>query len=181
MSDKSIMPSANAPNNGTQPKSIYHITQEFLQLMYSIEENGGELSPEAEASLALNRENFNEKAESIANVIRHMKAEEQLLADEIDRLTERASRKQAARMRLEKRLTDASTLLEIPEVRGKYIDIFFRETKAVHIIDEAVIPRKYKVKKTEYNVLKSVIRKAIETGLKVRGAQLKTNKSLIIK
>lgn len=164
-----------------QRKSLFHIMQEHLPIAAMLEDNGGELTPEVEQALTLNREDFNTKAESIANVIRDMEAEEKMLSDEIDRLSTRLARKVAARKRLEKRLIDASTLLDIPEVRGKYIDLFFRKTTAVQINDERLIPRKYKQKKTTYSVMKAMIKEAIQAGRKVKGAELKTNKNLTIR
>lgn len=181
-SDKSIMPVANAVNGTPAPKSIFQITQDFLFLTYHLEEAGGELDKETEELLTLNKENFKDKAEQYGHVIRHMEAEEKLLADEIDRLNTHLARKVAARKRLEKRLIDASTMLDITEVRGKYIDLFFRPSKFVQITDDSLIPEEYLiVKDPETSISKAMIKKAIEAGKAVPGAELKTNKNLTIR
>jgi hypothetical protein len=67
-------------------KSIFHISQEYAHLEILLLESGGDLSPEIEQALAINREEFEHKATAYHHIILKAEAEELIIDGEIKRL-----------------------------------------------------------------------------------------------
>src|SRR5690606_20278928 len=65
---------------------IFQIYQDYMQLEYILEDNGGELTPEIEEALTSNREQLQTKAVNYALVIRQIDGEANIIAEEIKRL-----------------------------------------------------------------------------------------------
>lgn len=74
-------------------RNIFKLQQEYLDLMDSIEEAEGELTPEMEEQLAINIDDFENKMRSYTGLIKYLDNDATLISDEIDRLRKLQSTK----------------------------------------------------------------------------------------
>lgn len=159
--------------------SLYDLTSEHRLICDAIEEAGGEITPEIEAMLAINEENFLTKAEGYAEMIakyaqmaENAKARKAQL-DKVQKIAENAVK------RMKERIAQAMEEYNLPRVEVGLHKISVRTSKAVEIIDEVAIPNHYK--KVEVSVDKKALREDLMAGIVVEGAELKENKSLQIR
>lgn len=57
----------------------------------------------------------------------------------------------------------------------------FRRSESVEIVDESLIPKKFKAKEIVFKIQKAEIKKALKSGIKVKGAELLEKQNLQIK
>jgi hypothetical protein len=159
--------------------SLYELTSEHRLICEAIEEAGGEITPEIEAMLAINEENFLTKAEGYAEMIakyaqmaENAKARKAQL-DTVQKIAENAVK------RMKERIAQAMEEYNLPKVEVGMHKISFRTSKAVEIIDEVAIPNQYK--KVAVSVDKKALREDLMAGVVIEGAELKENKSLQIR
>jgi hypothetical protein len=69
-------------------KSIYDISEEYLNIVAELEESEGELTPELEERLAINKEDFIAKATAYVHIIRMTESETSFIDTEIERLND---------------------------------------------------------------------------------------------
>lgn len=67
-------------------KNIYDISEEYLSIVSELEEAEGELTPELEEKLKINREDFEAKATAYIHIIRINEGESDFITTEIERL-----------------------------------------------------------------------------------------------
>lgn len=155
----------------------YELDNALTMLLTSVDEETGEVNPEA-------LKNFNElqiakeeKLENIACYIKNLKAESAALKAEEDNL---AKRRQAVDNHV-KRLV--ALLEQNTEISEKYkftrATISYRHSTKLEITDEALIPKKLLRIKTEPD--KIAIKEILATGKKVKGCQMVDNYSIQIK
>lgn len=160
-------------------QSLYNITAEHRYLCAMLEESGGELTPEMEKALTINKEQLTVKAETYAEIINKYLN----LAAIAKARKEQMAKAQATAERIaqifKERLRDAMVETDTSKIESGVYRLFLRSTKAVVVDDEAVLPNHCRVVKTTPD--KKAIKEAIERGEEVRGAHLQENKSLIIK
>ena len=170
-------------------KSIFQISKEFEQLELMLLDSGGELTPELEEALRINREELLEKTEAYTYILAKFNNKRELIASEIKRLEAltRFYRNQC------KRLEDA--LLIALNQFGSIIDrrsgrkaietpfhrITTRRSTQVKVEDHTVVPDEFKVEKREVSIDKKALKRAIEGGRDVPGAKLLTKQNLSIK
>ena len=159
--------------------SLYELTSEHRLICEAIEEAGGEITPEIEAMLAINEENFLTKAEGYAEIFakytqmaENAKARKAQL-DTVQKIAENAVK------RMKERIAQAMEEYNLPKVEVGLHKISFRTRHAVEIIDEVAIPNQYK--KVAVSVDKKALREDLMAGILVEGAELKENKSLQIR
>jgi hypothetical protein len=163
-------------------KSLYQITVEEQNLFNQIEALDGELTPELEKALELNKENFDTK---IRGCIWRNKKQK----DELEAAKKEKERVEKVIKRLENSIADMENrMLVAVEIFGgvKQIDTFtlsIKETKSTDIFDAELIPAKFKITETvtTTKIPKDEIKKAINAGEEVPGARIQTNKTLQIK
>ena len=68
-------------------KSIYNISEEYLSIVTELEESEGELTPELEERLSINRVDFIAKATAYVHIIRMTESENSFIDLEIERLS----------------------------------------------------------------------------------------------
>lgn len=153
-------------------KSIYNIQKEYIELVDSILDNGGEMSPEQEFALAINKEEIEVKAAQYAFVIKDIDNDISAIDAEIDRLKELKRIKTNVIERLKKIASDAMKLYGIEKISLPSIKISFRKSSSVNIFDEESIPEEYKVKKEVVTISKTKIGEAIKAGVEVPGANI---------
>lgn len=159
--------------------NLYEITQQQQELNNLLEESYGELTPELEQALELNLDNFSVKAEGYVKAIKNYKAESDAIAEEIRRLQDKKKVCENAVDRMKTALSDSMNVFGMSKVQAGLFKISLTTSKAVNIIDEDAIPQNYK--KVKYEVSKTEIKKAIEAGETVEGAEIKENHSITIR
>lgn len=159
--------------------TLYQLTEEHKLICDALEENGGEITPEIEAMLAINAENFVTKADGYCEMIaKYLQMAEAAKArkaqlDNVQKVAENTAK------RLRERLLLAMDEYGMEKVEIGLHKLSKRTSKAVEITDETKIPNNY-IKVTT-SIDKSALRTDLLNGVLIEGAELKTNTSLIIK
>lgn len=159
--------------------SLYDLTSEHRLICDAIEEAGGEITPEIEAMLAINEENFLTKAEGYAEIIAkyaqmaEMAKARKAQLDTVQKVAENTVK------RMKERIAQAMDTYGLPKVEVGLHKFSFRTSKAVEITDEAKIPNEYI--KVATSVDKTKLRADLMAGVVIEGAELKDNKSLQIR
>lgn len=160
-------------------KSLYSITQEYNDIASQLEE--GEFTPELETALAITSEELQNKAVSYGFVIKQFDDEIDNVSNEIKRLQDIKKAKENAKDRIKQTISDAMLHYGITEVKIPTLKLNFRESKSVEIVDADKLARKYLFYQATYTPDKTAIKKAIESGELVDGAELVINQNLQIK
>lgn len=160
--------------------TLFNITHERRLIMAALEAADGESSPELDEALAINRSDFEEKAENYGVVMRKLQTDTEAIDSEIKRLTALKNAKERQCAKLEERLLEALLLYGEEDEKGiRRIEAGTfrfstrRNPKSVEILDENLVPEEFKVAKTTYTISKTTIKNALELGQEVPGAQFK--------
>ena len=158
--------------------TLYHISDEQRRLNAMLEETGGELTPEIEEALAVNEQNFVQKAENYGYAILHYKAIVAAVKAEKDRLDAIKKTAENAIARREERIVAAMQQFDRPKVEADTLKLSLRRSERVVIDDENNLPADCIVVKTE--VSKTEVKRHLKAGETI-GAHLEENQSLQIK
>lgn len=162
--------------------SLYNIELEYLQLVETLIENGGEATPELEEALQLNKQNLETKGTNYGLVVKQIEAECDIIDSEIARLTALKKSRSKAIDRLKNNLSTAMQLYDIEEIKTPILKINFRKSESVEVIDLKLLDREYiKVSDPVESADKAKIKEAIKEGKVVVGATLNQNKNIQIK
>lgn len=158
---------------------LYDIKKEYLDLTEKIIEQDGELTEEDFAALNNIDEDFSEKANNYAGLIKNLEVEIKALSDASKAFKERAERKAKTVDYLKENLKSTMELIGKDKVETLNAVVSFRRAQSVEIVDEGNIPEEYK--KVSYTVNKAAIREVLKAGQSVSGAVLKESKSLQVR
>lgn len=161
--------------------SIYNITSEYQLLINQIIEAEGEITPEIEALLTINKEQLQEKGINYAYVIKQFDANCDVIDNEIKRLTAMKKAQNNLSERLKNTISSAMQLFEVEEIKTPLIKLNFRNSESVEITNEAQLAEKFLVVKTVVTPDKKAIKEAIKSGEFVEGATISYNRNLQIK
>ena len=161
--------------------NIYQIQNEYQLLINSIIENDGEITPEQELALTINKDQLQSKSESYAYVIKQMDAECDIIDLEIKRLQQAKKVRENTVERLKATLSNAMQLFEVDEIKTPLIKLNFRKSESVVVYDTNSLPQMYKIIKVTETPDKAKIKEAIKQGETVIGAELVINQNLQIK
>lgn len=165
--------------------TLFQLTQEELNFLALMEENGGEVTDEILEDLAIRRENFQHKAEAYAKFILKLEGEADQAAAEIKRIQGLKKAKEAVATRLKDTLLQALQVFGQEDKAGvrrfetALCKLSTRRSQAVEVTDETVLPDACFVMKRE--VSKMAIKKLLEEGADLEGAAIKENVSLQIR
>jgi hypothetical protein len=161
--------------------SLYQIDTALQSALDTLSDNGGILTPELEAILALDGEQWAAKAQSYMHVITQLEADAEACAKEIARLkaSEARSTKQAEALR--DRLRDSLLARGGDPVAVGTWRLSLRKSEAVEVADDAVLSNGYTVTKTTVQPDKAAIKAAIKAGAIIEGAAIVTRYSLQVK
>lgn len=159
--------------------SLYALTDEHRLICEAIEEAGGEITPEIEALLAINEQNFVAKAESYAEIIAKYAQLADNAGQRIAQLQQVKKVAENAQKRMKERILEAMLEYGLPKVECGLHKYSVRTSKAVEITDEAKLPTEYI--KVATSVDKSALRADLLAGKVVEGAELRENKTIQIK
>lgn len=162
-------------------KSIYNISQELETIFNKIEDNDGVIDEQIETSLAITKQELENKGVQYAFKCLSIKSENEEIDAEIERLSRLKSKNIDLENRLRETLKNAMLHFGIKEIKIPTLKINFRKSTTIQIDNEDLIDEKYKVEKITKTISKSLIKEAIEKGENVFGASKVENKSLQIK
>lgn len=162
-------------------KSIYVINNEYLQLVDALIESGGEVTPELEQALQINKEELELKATNYAYFIKSLEDQNTSIDNEIKRL--QAIKKTNSNLveRLEFNISNAMQIFEKDEIKTPTLKLIFRKSESVECLDVNALDKEYKRIKVTEEADKTKIKEALKDGVFIPGCRLVTNKNLQIK
>lgn len=122
---------------------------------------------------------FEEKVENTAKVIKNKEASKKLIKEEIDRLTARYKSLDNDVAWLKRSMQEAFEITGHEKVKGLLFTVYLAKNQPSVVVDEDQLPKKYFVitKKPDKNAIKELL----NAGKKVKGATLQESRSLRIK
>ena len=160
--------------------NIYQIQQDYLSITNELIENGGELSPELETSLAINKAELQQKAVAYIYVTKSLEADVSTIDEEIKRLQALKASRVKTIDKLKETVKQAMEMYEIEEIKTATLKINFRKSESVEV-DPDIISDIWCNIKTVKTPDKAKIKEAIKIGTAIRGASLKINRNIQIK
>ena len=124
-------------------------------------------------------EQFEEKVENTAKVIKNKEASKKLIKEEIDRLTARYKSLDNDVIWLKKSMQEAFEITGHEKVKGLLFTVYMGKNQPSVVVDEDLLPKKYFVQKLTPD--KTTIKELLNAGKKVKGATLQESRSLRIK
>lgn len=160
--------------------NIYQIEQEFLSISNDIIEAGGELTPELETAISINKEQLQNKGINYGYVIKSLESDITAIDEEIKRLNALKSSRNKTVNLLKNTIKEAMQLYGIEELKTPTLKINFRKSESVEVDTDMVLDM-YCNFKTVKTPDKAKIKKIIKSGDAVFGACLNINWNLQIK
>lgn len=159
-------------------KSMYKIQDDYINILSQVEAGEGELTPDLEKDLKINEEEKEAKALAYIQFIEEEGVFIERVKKEINRLKEIQKRSQNLVDRLKENLVNSVSLFG--EYNTGFYSVNTRTSKSVNILEESSIPDVYKTKYETLKVDKGAIKKAIESGESVYGAEVVESKNISI-
>jgi len=162
-------------------KSLYKIDKELMALLEAIAEQEGEITPEQDEQLAINRYELETKAVDYSMAILQLNAWVEMADKEAKRVTAIKNAYKKTSETLKQRITDAMERYDIKEVKDATIKVSLRKSVQTIIDDLDQVPKQYKTVKVETTPDKTAIKKAIQEGEIIEGAHLEEKNNLQIR
>lgn len=164
-------------------RSLYEINNDFIQVLengFLVDEETGEITFKEDALNDLDLE-FNQKVDNIACYIKDIESLNQAIKDEKKALDERLKVNDRKVENLKKYVSSSLKMRDMNKLETARNKITFRKSKSVNVINESLLADEYFTEKITKTVNKTAIKKAIESGLTVDGAEIKENRNVVIK
>lgn len=159
--------------------TLFNITAEQKRINDALMESGGELTPELEEALLVNAENFAVKVEGYTASIRKFDALAEAADAEIKRIQAIKKAATNSAKRLKDNLAYGMEVMGMDKAEIGLNKLSFRSSTAVNITDEVRIPSQYI--KVETSIDKMALKKDLQAGIVIEGAELVTNRNLQIR
>lgn len=164
--------------------TLYEINrkiEEILDRLYeTVDEETGEVSEDILFELSDMQEERKTKLDNIGAYIKNLEAEAKAIKEEIDNLKKRMDAKTRKADRLRQYVAQDLLAHDEKKMETSRIKYSFLPSTQVKV-DEAVISKKYFIKKIETRVDTAGIKKLLKEGHKIRGAELIEKQNLQIK
>lgn len=161
--------------------SLYNIEKEYIQLAEAILDAGGEITPEQEIALAINKDSLQNKAINYALVIKQQQGEAELIQKEIDRLQGLKTSRDKTSERLKQFISAAMQLYGVEKVEGQNFKLSFLKSTQLEIDDENDVPVAFVKEKITESVDKAGLKAAIKAGHSFPGIRIVEKQNLQIK
>ena len=158
--------------------TLYELTGQYLAI-YEMDIDD-ETKQDTLASMDW-EDDFANKAEGYAKVIKSLEADLPGLDEEIKRLQDRKS---TLKNKIDTLKTNLQTVMEVTgneRIKTSLFSIAVQNSKASVIVDEEKLPKKYLVKKITVSPDKKSLYELLNEGKKIKGATLQKNRSLRIR
>ena len=152
-----------------------------MALLEAVAEQEGEITPEQDEQLAINRYELETKAVDYSIAILQLNAWVEIADKEAKRVTAIKNAYKKTSETLKQRITDAMERYDIKEVKDATIKVSLRKSVQTIIDDLDQVPKQYKTVKVETTPDKTAIKKAIQEGEIIEGAHLEEKNNLQIK
>ena len=159
-------------------QSLYNIELEYQQILQSVEEADGELTPEMEESLLINEQQLQGKSIAYLEYIGSREAVNTRIDDEIKRLQAMKKSNSNLVSNLKNRLLDAVKLYGDYEVGLTKFGT--RKSSQIIVEDVNELPKEYKVIKITESADKKLLKEAIKSGKEIKGVELREIQNLKI-
>jgi len=160
--------------------NIYQIEKDYLSITDQLIESGGDLTPEIEMALAINKVELENKARGYGFVIKSLENDVDNIDGEIKRLNALKTSRTKAIDVLKDTVKNAMNLYGIEEIKTATLKLSFRKSESVEL-DPSLLDFKWMNQKITYAPDKVKIKEAIKKGEAVSGAWLSINQHLQIK
>ena len=161
-------------------KSLYIIKEEYLDLISQIEQAEGELTPELESALTINKAELEVKSIAYVEVIKQRESFNARIDEEIKRLQAIKKANDNLVSRLKNNLLNAVNMFG--NFEAGFLKLSTRKSKSVEVnIDTNDLPKEFKSIKVTEAPDKTAIKKAIESGQEIEGCRIVENINLAIK
>lgn len=161
--------------------ALYQIEQEYLNIVQSIIDAGGEITEEQETALSISKEQLQNKGVCYGFIVKELEGNIDLIDLEIKRLNALKKPLVNSIDRLKNNLSQAMQMFEVTELKTPLLKINFRKSESVEIEDLNLLDSNYIKVVTTKTADKIAIKDAIKSGENVQGAVLVTNQNLQIK
>lgn len=161
--------------------NIYQIQNEFQLIIAEVINNEGEITPEIETALTINKEQLQSKAVDYSYVIKQLDSDCEQIDAELKRLQQLKKVRTNLAERLKNTISDAMNLYEVEKIETPLIKLSFRNSESVEITNESQLDACFIVTKTVTSPDKKAIKDAIKNGELVEGATISYNKNLQIR
>ena len=161
--------------------NIYKIQNEFQLIIAEVINNEGEITPELETALTINKEQLQSKAVDYCYVIKQLDYDCEQIDNEIARLNKLKKVRSNLTERLKNTVSSAMQLYDVEKIETPLIKLSFRNSESVEITNEQQLDAKFIVTKTVTSPDKKAIKDAIKNGELVEGATISYNKNLQIR
>jgi len=161
--------------------ALYQIEQEYLNIVQSIIDAGGEITEEQETALSISKEQLQNKGVCYGFIVKELEGNIDLIDLEIKRL--QALKKPLANSidRLKNNLSKAMQMFEVTELKTPLLKINFRKSESIEVTDIDLLDADFVKTTINKAADKIAIKDAIKAEIPVRGAVLLTNYNLQIK
>lgn len=161
-------------------KSLYVIKEEYLNLISQIEQAEGELTPELESALTINKSELEVKSIAYVEFIKSNESYIERINQEIERLKNIKKTSENVNEKLKNNLLNAVNMFG--NFEAGFLKLSTRKSKSVEVtIDTNDLPKEFKSIKVTEAPDKTAIKKAIESGQEVEGCRIVENINLAIK
>ena len=160
-------------------KSLYKIQEEYVKIAEHLFEEDGELTPELEQLLNINKSELEQKGVAYAYIIKDLQDYEAKAEAEIKiiQAIENITKKNIEL--LKSRISSAMKQFGVEKIESEFIKLSFRKSERVDIENEDLIPDEYKTYKPTVN--KSDLKDAIKKGIDIQGCSISVIENLQIK
>lgn len=152
--------------------SLYDLVSQSQILEQKLIETGGELTPELDSMLEINKENLETKVDQYYFTIERLKNLSKEWDEKADKYRQIARGLSNLEDTIKIRLKDAMSVLGVTEICGKDIKYKLVKTNPILQIDEKELPEKFFETTVIKEPKKSEIKKLLTEGVKVAGAKL---------
>jgi hypothetical protein len=161
--------------------ALYQIEQEYLNIVQSIIDAGGEITEEQETALSISKEQLQNKGVCYGFIVKELEGNIDLIDLEIKRLNALKKPLLNSIDRLKNNLSQAMQMFDVTELKTPLLKINFRKSESIEVTDIDLLDTDF-VKTTITKAAdKIAIKDAIKAEIPVRGAVLITNYNLQIK
>lgn len=161
--------------------NLFIIQKEYLELNEIIQQAEGEITEETAIALAINKAELEVKAQGYGYVIKKNESECIIIENEISRLQGLKKQRERATNTLKQYISAAMDLYQVDKIETPLIKLSFRKSTSIDVPDIEQLDPEYVTSKVVKSADKIAIKKAIEGGYEVKGAELNINKNLQIK
>lgn len=163
-----------------QISKLYHIQQQYMQILGQIEEAEGEITPEIDQALTFTKERLEAEGAEMGGVIKMIENWQDCVEAEINRLEGIRAKAVKSKELLKNRLLAAMQQFGVERIFTNTMTISLRSADSVEITDERLIPIDYQ-DPVPPKISKLRIKGDLKAGMDVPGAELVTKKHLLIK